>query len=192
MEIEIYKLIIGVVEDAVKILGPAIITAIVGYKAGKNQLMIKIEEIRSENQFRAREKIFEFRKEKLAKADQSIVTLNESLMQFVGLSLSDTEDASVFGGFINKHLSSHIEFLPFQLNHINDELMRYHDTYKRERDKMQGHIRKAKSIERPKNREEIISTIYELMEIYGFASHCLRILVEKEALHIFEPYTESA
>ena len=67
---ELYKMTMDVVSDAIKILGPALITAVVGYKAGKSQLLLKIEELNKNNEFKAREKIFDFHKEKLAKADK--------------------------------------------------------------------------------------------------------------------------
>lgn len=42
---ESYKLTMEVISEPVKTLGPAIITAILGYKSGQAQLKIKLEEL---------------------------------------------------------------------------------------------------------------------------------------------------
>jgi hypothetical protein len=52
MDPESYKVTMNVISDAIKILGPAIITAIVGYKVGKYQLLIKMKELNKNNEFK--------------------------------------------------------------------------------------------------------------------------------------------
>jgi hypothetical protein len=192
MDAELYKATMDVISDTVKILGPAIITAIVGYKVGKSQLLLKIEELNKNNEFKAREKIFDFHKEKLAKVDESIASLNEGLGQFAGMTIADLDDELNFSSFINKYLVVYIDGLPFQLNHINDELKDHSAEFSREYERLQVYIKRSEDISKPKNPEDIQSTIVELIEIYGFASHCIRILIEKEALEIFAPYTGKA
>jgi len=192
MNAELYKAIVDVFSDAVKILGPAIITAVVGYKVGKSQLLMKIEELNKNNEFKAREKIFDFHKEKLAKVDESIANLNDGLGEFAGMTLADLDDEMHFSSFINKYLVVYINGLPFQLNQINDELKKYSDEFNREFERLQFCIKRSEDISKPKNPEEAQTTIVELIEMYGFASHCISILIEKEALEIFKPYTVKA
>lgn len=188
---ELYKMTMDVVSDAIKILGPALITAVVGYKAGKSQLLLKIEELNKNNEFKAREKIFDFHKEKLAKADESIASLNEGLGQLAGISLADIDDELNFSSFINKYLVVYIEGIPFQLNHINDEMKQYSGEFPRESEQLRKYMVRSEEIERPGTPEDAHSTILELIEIYGFTSHCIRLIIEKEAIEIFKPYTRN-
>ena len=189
MDAELYKLTLEVISDSIKILGPAIITAIVGYKAGQFQLKQKVEELQRNNEFKAREKIFEFHKEKLTKVDESISNLSEGLGQFAGMALAERGDDMLFTTFVAKYLTSYIERLPFQLNHINDELQKYADEMSREVELLSRYIEDAPKIQSPSDPEAVQRTIVKLLEIYGSCSHCLRSLIEREALEIFEPYT---
>ena len=84
-----FKAIMDLLSDVVKILGPATITAVVGYKIGESQLLMKIKELNKNNEFKAREKIFDFHKERLAKIDQSVENLNAGLGNLAGMSLAD-------------------------------------------------------------------------------------------------------
>ena len=192
MDAESYRLTLEVIADSIKILGPAIITAIVGYKAGQFQLKQRVEELKRNNEFNARDKIFEFHKEKLAKVDESISNLSEGLGRFSGMALAEREDDLMFTTFVARYLTSYIKVLPFQLNHINDELIKYADEMPREVELISKYLEEAPRIESPSDPEAVQSTIVKLLEIYGSCSHCLRSLIEKEALDIFEPYTSNA
>ncbi len=192
MDAELYKLTLEVISDSIKILGPAIITAIVGYKAGQFQLKLRIEELNKNNEFKAREKIFEFHKEKLTKVDESISKLNDGLGQFAGMALADREDESMITSFVASHLTSYIEGLPFQLNHINDELKKYSNDMPREVALMSQYIKEAPEVKLPSDPEGVQRAIVKLLEMYGSCSHCLRLLIEREALEIFESYTNNA
>ncbi len=192
MDPEVQILLIGVLSDAIKILGPAIITAIVGYKVGQYQSLLKIEEINKANEFSAREKIFEFHKEKLIVCDKSVAELNSALYEFAGMSLADENDELKISSFVSRHLALHIEKLPFQINHIVDELEKYASKLPREKEKLEEYSKAVVSLQSPVSQEEIQQAIVDLISIYSFLSHCIRNIVELEALDIFKPYTENA
>jgi hypothetical protein len=189
MEPELYKLTMEVVSDSIKILGPAIITAIVGYKAGQSQLLLKIEELNKNNEFKARDKLFDFHKEKLVKVDESIASLSEALAAFAGMTAGDDiNNKSVGSLFVDKYVVSYIDGLTFQLNHINDELKKYPADFPRQLEKINKYIKQSDEFEKPITPEDTQVSIVKLIEIYTFCSHCLRLLIEKEAVEIFKPY----
>lgn len=192
MDPELYKAIIDLISDAIKILGPAIITAIVGYKVGKSQLLIQIEQLNKNNEFKAREKIFDFHKDKLAKVDESIKGLNAGLGQLAGMALADSDDKLHLSSFVNKHLVVYINSLPFTLNQIKDELKKYSDEFNRELERLQTYIKRSEHISKPENIEDAQTTIVELIEMYSWVSNCTTIIIEKEALEIFKPYMAKA
>ncbi len=188
MDPELYKMTMAVVSDSIKILGPAIITAIVGYKAGKSQLLLKLEELNKNNEFTARERIFDFHKEKLAKIDESITILNEGLGQCAGMTLADMDDQMNLSLFVKKYVILYIRDLPYQLDKISDEMEKYSDEFISEREQLREHIERSIDIKEPTTPEEITSVIAELIENYRFVSRCIRLLIEKEAFEIFKPY----
>ena len=179
-----------VLSDAIKILGPAIITAVVGYTAGQRQMELKIEEVNKSNEFKARDKIFEFHKEKIASCDNSIGSLNSALLEYAGLTLADKDDELSLSSFVGRHLTLHIQGLPFQLEHINDELITCKDKLPKECEKMDRYMQSCLKLKAPESYDEIQESIMELLEIYSFASHCIRMMIEFEALEIFSPYTK--
>jgi hypothetical protein len=183
-----YKATIDVISDAVKILGPAIITAIVSYKIGQSQLLMKIKELNKNNEFKAREKIFDFHKEKLEKMDQSIKSLIEGLGQLAGMTLADLDDKMHFSSFVNKYIILYINGLPFYLKQTYDELKKYSGEFNHDLELLQVYKQRAENLSKPENPEDAQTTIVELIEIHSFVSHCNRILIEKEALEIFKPY----
>lgn len=189
MDPESYKVTMNVISDAIKILGPAIITAIVGYKVGKYQLLIKMKELNKNNEFKARDKLFEFHKEKLAKVDESISGLNEGLGQLAGMVMADFDNKLRISSFANKYLLVYINGLPFQLKQTYAELKKYSEECNQELDRLHLYLQRAEKVSKPENLEEAHTVIVELIEIYSFTSHCIRIIIEKEALEIFKPYT---
>ena len=190
MDPELYKMSMEVLSDAIKILGPAIITAVVGYTAGQRQMELKIEEVNKSNEFKARDKIFEFHKEKIASCDNSIGSLNSALLEYAGLTLADKDDELSLSSFVGRHLTLHIQGLPFQLEHINDELITCKDKLPKECEKMDRYMQSCLKLKAPESYDEIQESIMELLEIYSFASHCIRMMIEFEALEIFSPYTK--
>lgn len=92
MDAELYKLTLDVINDAIKILGPASITGFLVYKQSKAQLDLKIKELDKNNEYKAREKVFDFHKSKLKDVQSSINSLSSELGQFLGMSAADKDD----------------------------------------------------------------------------------------------------
>ena len=86
--------------DAIKILGPAIITAIVGYKYGKLQVTLKLKEMDKAHEFGAREHLFNYYKERskslLERQGQLNASLNELMGIATGITVVAKEEVSEF------------------------------------------------------------------------------------------------
>ena len=91
--------------ESVKILGPAIITALAAYFTAKFQFKIKVKEIVESNKFRAHERIFDFHKSKYDLFDKAILNINEGFGFFAGLSLSEQNEQGEIKRFVAKYLS---------------------------------------------------------------------------------------
>lgn len=189
MDVETTKLLIELISDAVKILGPAIITGLVAYKAGKLQLELKIKELYKTNEFKAREKIFEFHKSKLDENSSAMGALTSGLGQFAGMTLADREDEMKFNGFVNGLINVHLLSLPHEFYNVESEFEKYAGEFQEEKRHIGELRKKLQNLNKPESPEEALCIINELLTIYGYLGRCIRSLIEKEALNIFKPYT---
>jgi len=88
------KLLETVLLDAIKILGPATIAGIVAYKSASAQFQIKIEELKQEHAFQARQTIFAHTNERIKRVDSDLEKLNRELGELLGfLAGSQGDDA---------------------------------------------------------------------------------------------------
>lgn len=191
MEYESIKLITEFLSDAVKILGPAIITGLVAYKVGQFQLELKLKEITKNNEFKAREKVFEFHKTKLEENSKAMESLGNALGQFAGISLADYDDALKFRSLVNGLIMVHLVSLPYEFYNVESEFEKYNSEFEREKLRVEELKQQFSKLNRPETTEEALSVINELFVIYGFLGRCIRILIEKEALNIFSTYTKN-
>lgn len=71
--------------EAIKILGPAIVAAYVGYKAASVQIKMKLEELRQSHRFQARQALFEELRTRIARADLEEEKANRELGEMIGM-----------------------------------------------------------------------------------------------------------
>jgi len=192
MEPELYKLTLEVVSDAIKILGPAIITGFIAYKTGRSQHELKLKELDKTNEYKAREKIFDFHKGKLEENKAVMANLGNELGQYAGMTAADLEDDSKMSQFVRGQLSSYIDNLPFEISHIKKEMELYPGKFDQEEKRMKEIEGSVQKLKKPTNSNEVLDVIRELYRIYGFLGHCIRMLIEFEAGNIFDPYLKNA
>jgi len=192
MEPEIYKLMLEVISDAIKILGPALITGFIAYKTGRSQHELQLKELQKSNEYKAREKLFDFHKGKLEENNASMAVLANELGQFAGMTAAQIESETNLDKFVRGHLSTYIDNLPFQFSHIKKEMDKYPNEFDQEYERMAVIEKTALNFAAPKSSAEVLDLINELYKVYSFLGHCIRILIEVEASSIFEPYLKNA
>jgi hypothetical protein len=192
MDPELYKLTLDVISDAIKILGPAAITGLVAYKAGRAQHELHLKELDKSNEYKARERLFDFHKGKLDENKAAMSSLANELGQFAGMTAADLKDDSKLNQFVRGHLSTYIDNLPFEVSHIKKEMQLYPGKFDQEDERMKDIETSIQQIKKPTDPTEVLETIHELFKIYGFFGHCIRMLIEFEAGNIFEPYLKNA
>jgi hypothetical protein len=192
MEPELYKLTLEVISDAIKILGPALITGFIAYKTGRAQHELHLKELDKSNEYKAREKLFDFHKSKLEENNTSMAGLANELGQFAGMTAAQIEDDSYLDKFVRGHLSTYIENLPFQIAHIKKEMSNYPGEFSQEYERMVSFEKSVLNLKTPSNSDEVLNLIHELYKVYGFLGHCIRVITEVEASKIFEPYLKNA
>lgn len=174
--------------ESVKILGPAIITALAAYFTARFQFKIKVKELVEANKFKAHERIFDFHKNKYDLFDEAILKINEGFGFFAGLSLSEKNEAGEIKRFVAKYLSIYIETAPLDLKQLIVDFSSVADTHALEFERLNRQLLIAEDIKIPKNQEEINDVIVKLLVIYGFANYCGKILTERKTVGVFDKY----
>lgn len=182
MDKEIFQLLITNTADVLKILGPAIITGVVGYFAGKAQLEIKIHELEKSNEFKAKEKIFDYLKEKLSKSHESLAELEGSFGQIAGM--SDEDDTYEDNKFIYSQVANYVENLPYEIRNIRKGLNSYKENYTDELELVDKLEENYINIKVPTDHETLLNTINELIKAHRLIIHCFNALVENQAMQI--------
>jgi hypothetical protein len=84
MDPEFLRVVESVLLDGIKILGPALIAAIATYKGMKAQSELKLQERFKDHEFRAREHLFDYYKNRQVNLSKSHDELAESLGSLLG------------------------------------------------------------------------------------------------------------
>lgn len=181
------NLIKDIFTDAIKILGPATITAIVGYKIGKSQLEIKIKEIQEKHRFAAREHLFNYYKERQESLRENIKQLNESFGFILGFMAGGTIDVQ-YDITMSKVANFYLKVAPQEIKLTIRDFEKNELKDLEEYDILKQHLEKLKTLSLAEDIESLRDNILVLLEIYNHLNRCSQILLEKEASAALEPY----
>lgn len=183
---------LAVISDAIKILGPALITAYVAYKATKAQMTLKLKEMDKSHEFGARKYIYNHYKERSRQLLKSYEGLNNglgTLMGYtIGYSLGDKENAAEFMQTMSNTIRSFSTLAPMELRITKKEMekKRLHDTS--EFAELDSYIEKVKNLNQEDSMSALQKNIVFLLEIYAYLYYCQQLLLEKESDKIFQKY----
>lgn len=192
MDPEITKIILSIVSDALKILGPAIVTGVVAFKTGKSQHILKLKELDKNNEFKAREKIFAYHREKIEENKVAVGHLGNELGQISGMLLGGGEEDADLSEFMNGYISVYLDKLPFDMALVKKEMELYPKEFEEEKVKIRKLSESIEGLKKPTDARSIHHVVTELLRTYHFLGHCIRLLIEKEAMEVFRPYVGNA
>lgn len=184
---EILAVIREISLEAIKVLGPAIITAVVGYRMGKVQLDLKLREVSLNSELTARTSLFEYYKEKLSRLDKEYQRLSEELSRFLGLTTSSEDDAPeliVFQEIVRHYVS----ILPIEIKMVRSDMEKFglmnNDFYR----ELENIINYDKSLIEDINPQAFLVNVMSFLEAYHLLYRCTGLLLEKQAEQLFSPY----
>jgi len=126
MDIESVKTITNGIVEVAKIVGPALITAIFGYKIGKSQFEGKLRELEKTYAYSASEKLFEYYQNREKELDESYKSINEIMGILLGLDM--TMDLDTDDDLTNKAIKIYDlyeKMLPYQIKLTLRDLKKY-------------------------------------------------------------------
>lgn len=191
MDAELLKVITSVSTDAIKILGPAIITAIVGYKAGQVQLELKIKEIERNNKFKAHELLFNYYKGWQSHITKRYDQLTEMLGSISGvIAASADKEGLPLSEFAFKCFGSYVKTAPYDVDIALRDMDKVKDKYRIEYELLVEHKKLALSLRKAGDAGAIFKTIADLIEIYGHLNRCVNLMIEEQARESLSPYLD--
>jgi len=174
--------------DVVKILGPAIVTAIVSYKVAKIQIDIKKIEVTKNNQYKAREKIFDYEKEKIEKIETSTNELRNMLYSMAGYISEGISKNDTNWLFFSSTVKNKITVLASEFKSLSFKLSEQRINYEDEYEELEGFVKEIDCNPLSLEPDSLQETIMRLIDMYTFIGSCLQSIAESEAKKIFQEY----
>jgi hypothetical protein len=100
MPLDIFYLVQNITLEAIKVLGSAAIAAYATYRATAIQFESKIRELDKTNEFNARDRLYSYWKDRIARVESAIEILNGDLGRLLGM---------IQGQTIGNHLTEELE-----------------------------------------------------------------------------------
>lgn len=189
--------LISLISDAIKILGPAIITGFVGYKAGKIQLDVKLKELEKTHEFSARQDLFKVyveRGNEIRKEEQGFYNgLNEYLNILVGFNAnknSDEEISELVKNIIDT-FNDKKRLVPHSINLIRQEMIKYGLSHLEEFKLLNSCENKLEEYTEETSIAGFSKNVTILMEVYSIIYHCHQLIMESQSEKIFNKYIKN-
>ncbi len=186
-EVELAR--IGMWSEAIKILGPAIITGLLGFFTGRLDYKRRLNDINSQQEFSARESLFKFKKERYQNMLESVSTFNNGIGQLCGM-LTSAESSSDN----QAHLLGAIRALQFLVPTLQDQAHSVMDTFKetksyaQEKARINDCLEYLAHYEEPKELKEALDIIIKLQQYSFIISKVSGEALEAEMEEIFKKY----
>jgi hypothetical protein len=183
------------ISDAIKIVAPALITALATYFAMRLQLKIKLEEIREDHNFQARTSLFQYAKERyqLEQCDYEKVQGNFSIL--IGRAVGSPGNTSA--GLTNKTemaarmLFSESQSLGHEIELSKTQLKEAGLIDEAYSNRLDALARNFPFVKVASNLPELESNIAQTMEIRSYLSKCRQAVYKKAMDRILAPYLKN-
>jgi len=181
MDIESVKTITNGFVEVAKYLGPAVITAVFGYKIGKSQLEGKLKELDKKNTYSASEKLFEYYQNREKELEESYKNIEENMGFLLGvdmgmdMALDSTEDKDSLNKTL-KIYKFYERILPYQIKQTIKDLEKYSLQETDEFKKLKSFLDQNVLDDQKNNLSDKIAF---LLEVYFYLQICNKIVLKE-------------
>ena len=175
MDIEGVKTITEGVVEIAKILGPAIITALVGYKVGKSQIEVKLRELEKTHAYSASEKLFGYYQNREKELNEAYNSINKDMGFLLGMTSTLTENDELLNNII-KMYDLYEKTLPYQIKLTLRDLKKYNLQETEEFRKLESFLDQKALRDQKKNWSD---KVFYLLEIYFYLRICNKMILEE-------------
>lgn len=175
-----------ILSDAVKIILPATITAIVVYKITKTQMNVKIKEMIKTHEFDSREHLFNYYKERSRRLLKKHDKLNESLGRLMGFAIGYSsvaeEDAIEFLKRVGVTVRNFSRVVLMDARITKKEMEKNGLNDISEFSELDSYIEEVRKIDPSDNLSALQKNIVTLIEIYSHLHYCQQLMLEKQVI----------
>jgi len=181
MDIESVKTMTNGVVEVFKCLGPAIITAILGYTLGKLQFKERLRELEKKNAYSASEKLFEYYQNREKELEESYNNIREDMGFLLGMdmgmdmALDSIEDKDLLNKTI-KIYEVYEKMLPYQIKLTMRDLGKYTLQETEEFIKLKSFLDHNVLHDQKNNLSDKIAF---LLEVYFYLQICNKMILEE-------------
>ncbi len=194
MEPTTFELIKEIATDAIKILGPATIAALVAYKASEAQFELRLKEIEKGHQFRAREHLFRYYKDRQTQLSHDYTKFSQSLEEDLGFAAGFTEANEVKASGLVKTMANYIEMyssvtlteIDITMRDMNENGLGGTPEYER----LKSYKDKISNLAKEKNFSALQNNMLSIVEVYRFLQFCNQMLLQRQIEKMFRKYLE--
>lgn len=185
----------AVISDAIKILGPALISAFLGYKVGRVQMDLKLKEMDKAHEFDARKHFFDFYKERIEQLRKDSEQFSGSLYELLGMQTAfdsiDEEEFSKFRQSTAGTIENAINFMPFSINVAKNEMKKVGLDNIPEFEKLKACTARIKDLSKGDSTLlGMTKNVSVLLEIFGLLVFCHELALEEQMDRVFKKYLD--
>jgi hypothetical protein len=175
-----------ILSDAVKIILPATITAIVVYRITKAQMNVKMKEMIKTHEFDSREQLFNYYKERSRRLLKKHDKLNESLGRLMGFAIGYSSVAEKEATEFLKRVGvtirnfSRVALMDARITKKEMEKNELNDIS--EFSELDSYIDEVKKIDPSDHLPALHKNIVTLIEIYSHLHYCQQLMLEKQVI----------
>lgn len=181
-----------VLSDAVKILLPATVTAIVVYKIAKAQMSSKLKEMGKTREFDSREQLFNYYKERSRRLLKKHDKLNESLGRLMGFAIG-------YSSVAEKEATEFLKRVGVTIRNFSRIALMDSRITKKEMEKnglndipefgeLDSYIEEVRKIDPSDSLPALQKNIVTLIEIYSHLHYCQQLMLEKQVMRYSKGY----
>lgn len=176
----------NILSDAIKILGPAIITGIVGYMGARIQYKLKLEELKESHEFGAREHIFKVHTEKMKDLRESHRKVSEALGKITGMYVGVENESEL--RLLREGMQMLQSNMISELRSLKKEMERHELVTSPEFAEIDSSADNIRNLRWDGPLTQLHENVNILMETLDHARYCRELLLEQRSGKILDKY----
>lgn len=182
--------------EAIKIIGPATVAALVAYKTTRVQYELKLKEVEKNQEFSAKQALFDYYKNRQVKISESYNQLRSILGSAMGAAAAieknrEEDEAEPRIIAIVEMINPYVALAPFDVSiTARDYITRNLDSTE-EFQKLVEYKNEVKYLKKSKEFDIVKANVLFLLELYSFLEHCNQALMEHQMQTLFLNYMKN-
>lgn len=185
---------VALLTDAIKILGPAGIVAWATYRASRAQLELKLKEIKSAQEFGAREHLFRHYKDRQQQLAEEYTKMRGSLEETVGFAGGLREGSAREPAFLdtmNEYTQMYCAIGPEEINVTLQDMDKDGLAETSDYQNLESYKDKIKTLQPSGDLRSLQRNIFIIVQAYHFLQHCNNKLLQTQMERTFRKYLDT-